>query len=992
MKNSTLVLRNALLSTVGLCLAVPALAAQLQVVSTIDAALQPPAGGGGDSCNPIISPDGRYVLFASRANNLALVSSNTPFLAQVPTRMNVFLRDRTNGTTTLLSVNLSGTGGGNGDSFPTGLSTNGQYALFESDANNLVAGDTNNAMDIFVRDVVNGATLLVSVGTNGGCGNGASHSSVMTPDGRYVAFCSAASDLVPDDTNGIPDIFVRDLQSGVTTLASPGALRFNSGASSDSPVITPDGHYVAFQSWALFRLVYFNLNAYDVYVGDLVGNKTALASTNAHILFPGSSYSYSFNHVISDDGQFVAFESFRSGSTGVVQRCNLQTGFTDNINSNAVVPLAGYNYFRSVDMTSDGRFVAFVASTNTGSGTTTSCVFIWDAQTSTTTLVSADTNNAVPTNSVCDWPTLDASGRYVAFLSTATNLTTNVLAGDLHLYVRDLQAGATTLVDAGTNGAGVAKDFLSAPRLTPDGRFVAFECSDADLVANGNNHASDVFVRDLAVGTTELISVRQPTLPTQTPSGIVLSPALSVSADGRYVAFCAAGNGLLAGGYTNTYRGVFVRDLLNGTNILVSVDTNGLAGADGMSTDPAMSSNGRYVAFTSVADNLVAGDVNNAQDVFVRDLLNGTTTLASVNTSGAHFGSSVASYLLQISSDGRYVLFRNSSLYWRDLQSVTSRTVGGSWSAGSMTPDGRFVAYGSGSANMYVWDFQLNTGVYSLGTPKISTIAISPDGNRIAALASGQVYLVDRAANTNWTLASSGVSFQFSGDSRFLVYCTAAAQVANDTNGLSDIYLYDYQTQSNLLVSQSYAWAGAANGASDSPVLSADGRFIAYRSAASDIVPGDTNGVPDVFLYDRQTGMTLLLSVSALGDVAGNNRSLFPAMSGDGQTVVFQSWASDLVGQDFNQGADVFAWKFYSTTNAAPPFAGQMVAVPTSGQAPTLAWQSAAGKTYAVQFKDELDAPDWQPLVGVVRMVGGHAYATDLAPNPNHRFYRIVAY
>ena len=171
----------------------------------------PPASGGGNSMNPIITPDGRYVLFASTADNLALTSSNTPFSAQSPPKINVFLRDRTNGTTVLVSVNLAGSGGGNGDSIPIELSTNGQYALFESSAGDLVPDDTNNVTDVFVRDLVNGTNMLVSIGADGGCANGVSGESAMTPDGRHVAFASTASNLVPGDANGIQDIFVRDL-------------------------------------------------------------------------------------------------------------------------------------------------------------------------------------------------------------------------------------------------------------------------------------------------------------------------------------------------------------------------------------------------------------------------------------------------------------------------------------------------------------------------------------------------------------------------------------------------------------------------------------------------------------------------------------------------------------------------------------------------------------------------------------------------------------
>jgi Tol biopolymer transport system component len=153
--------------------------------------------GSGDSLAPVISPDGRYVLFASTANNLVAFSTNKPIPAISPAPLNVYLRDRSNAATTLVSVNSSGTAGGNDNSWPVAVSTNGQYVLFESSASDLVSGDTNNATDIFVRDLVNGQTLLVSVNTNRTVGNRVSSGSAMTPDGRYVAFVSSATDLSP---------------------------------------------------------------------------------------------------------------------------------------------------------------------------------------------------------------------------------------------------------------------------------------------------------------------------------------------------------------------------------------------------------------------------------------------------------------------------------------------------------------------------------------------------------------------------------------------------------------------------------------------------------------------------------------------------------------------------------------------------------------------------------------------------------------------------
>ena len=220
----------------------------------------------------MMSADGRFVLFASTANNLLLNSNNMPIPARFPASLNVFLRDRTKQTTALVSVNLSGSAGGNGDSLPVDLSEDGRFALFESSASDLIPGDTNQAADIFVRDLVSDSTVLVSVSVDGGVGNGTSRSPAMTPDGRWVAFVSAANDLVPDDTNGFPDVFVRDLQAGTTALVTAGAQRRppSLGQSSESPQITPDGRYVAFYSTATNLVTGVPVNG-DVYVRDLVG-------------------------------------------------------------------------------------------------------------------------------------------------------------------------------------------------------------------------------------------------------------------------------------------------------------------------------------------------------------------------------------------------------------------------------------------------------------------------------------------------------------------------------------------------------------------------------------------------------------------------------------------------------------------------------------------------------------------------------------------------
>jgi Tol biopolymer transport system component len=997
-----------------------------QLVTVAGSSFAPKLGGSGDSGLAIISKDGGYVLFASTANNLTLTNNNNYVQ---PCRFNVYLHDNLADTTTLVSVNQAGTGGGNGDSFPTGISTNGQFALFESSASDLVANDTNNTTDIFVRDVINGTTTLVSTNPAGGSASGISRGSVLTPDGRYVAFTSAATNLVANDTNGIADVFVSDLQAGTTTLVSVGALTNSNppitgtATSSESPEITPNGRYVAFVS-AATNLVPGVTTSGEIYVRDIVGGNTIWASTNARAIFKstiGGTNVVSCNYSISDDGQYVAYEvvtNFQAALTtaavrGIILRYSTVTGLTDIINTNANVQMFSYELIHNLSMTPDGRFVAYVASSST-----TNSIYCWVAQAGSSTLVSVSTDNATPAGGVSDSPVISANGQFVAFTSTGTNLVSNSLAGSCHVYVRDLQAGVTQLLDADTNGIGVGVDATTVPAMSADGSVVAFDSEN--LLPDNRHLVHDVFTRNVPSAVTTLISAANPALPSQTPDGISGFTSFSASSNGQFVAFYSDADNLVAGD-TNGCRDVFVRDLVAGTNYLVSVSTNGTSG-DYLSTDPAISGDGRYVAFTSSADNLVAGDTNKSQDVFVRDLLAGTTTLVSVSTDGVDPGNS-DSYSPVISADGRYVLFHSKAsnlaagsfgssvenLFFRDLQAgITYPLTTTGVHAAAMTPDGQNVAFIFNGV-LYLWNAQLAALTYTnipspSGPSPFPAVAISANGQK-AAFVSGTtptLYFVDLLANIRTTVLTSAsyqshVGLRLSNDGRFLTYAAAAQNSA-----IQNVYLYDSLLNTNLLVSQNFSGTGPASTNSDTPAISPDGRFVAYRSFANNIVPFDFNNAADLFLYDTSNNATILISVNAAGNGSADDRSLKPVFSADGRTLFFQSWASDIAGNDFNSGSDLFALDLTGlpmttgtgggATNAASGFAAQLI-LPAAGASiavPVLSWPLASGKSYQVQFKTNLTDAVWLSLPGNATFIGDTGWFNDALPSPGQRFYRIV--
>jgi len=1000
-------------------------ASATQLVTVPGAAFAPKLGGSGDSGLSIISKDGHYVLFASTANNLTLTNEANPLL---PCRFNVFLRNSVNGTTTLVSINQSGTGGGNGDSYPTGISTNGQFALFESSASDLVPNDTNNASDIFVRDVINGTTTLVSVSDTGENANGTSRGSVMTPDGRYIAFTSAATNLVADDTNGIADVFVRDLLEGTTTLVSVGA-RTNSippnSAIVPSSEITPDGRYVVYYSTATNLVAGVN-NTGEIYVRDLVAGNTFCASTNARFIFKsvtGSTNIVSCNYCISDDGQYVAFEACTNGGStarGIVLRQSLPTGITDIIHSNATVQFYSYELIHDLSMTPDGRFVAFAANLPTATATN-NAIYLWDAQTGTNTLVSISTDDSTPADGVCDSPMVSSNGQFIAFTSSAGNLATNSLGGYFHVYLRDLQTAVTQLLDVDTNGLGVGVDPTTVPAISEDGSVVAFD--SANLLPDNRHLIHDVFTRSGATNATSVVSAANPLLPSQTPDGSSSFTSYCVSSNGQFVAFYSDADDLVAGD-TNNFRDVFVRDVYAGTNYLVSVNTNGNSSGDGISTDPAISGDGRYVAFSSSADNLVLGDTNGAQDVFVRDMQAGTTALVSVGANGVNSGNS-NSFSPVISANGRYVLFHSTAsnlaagsfgsgvenLFFRDLQTgITYPLTSAGLSAAAMTPDGQSVAFigeavGISGTQLYVWNSQLNALVYTnsatFPASGFVTVAISPNGQKLAFLANSPVNLLaaDLEANTVTALNPSGTfishaGVRFSNDGRFLTYA-----MATNSTAMQNVYLYDFLAKTNLLVSQNYDGSGASTN-SDWPAISPDGRFIAYRSFATNVVQFDSNNGAGLFVYDTANNATILVSVDAAGNASADDRSLNPVFSADSRTLLFESWASNISDNDYNSASDLFALDLSAlplttgsgggSTNAASGLVGELIPASVFNNTPVVSWPLAAGKSYQVQYKTNLTDAVWLNLPGEATFIGDTGYLSDLLPSPGQRFYRIV--
>src|SRR6185369_13712575 len=266
-------------------------------------------------------------------------------------------------------------------------------------------------------------------------------------------------------------------------------------------------------------------------------------------------------------------------------------------------------------------------------------------------------NQAVFNNAL----SISANGRYVAFVSEATNLAANDNNNATDVFVRDRLTGQTILVSVNAAGTGTADQFSRAATITPDGRFVVFISAGSNLVTFDTPQSihEDVYIRDLQLGTTKLVSGNFAGTGRSNGTSGWFDP-LGISDDGRYVVFTSSSTDLTAIPDNNNQQDVFVRDLQTNTTRLVSINKDGTGPGNNVSNVGVITPDGRFVAFTSEARDLIAIDTPFRQ-VFIRDLQTNTTKLVTPNFSGTGASGGgvdpASERNLAISDDGRFVAF-----------------------------------------------------------------------------------------------------------------------------------------------------------------------------------------------------------------------------------------------------------------------------------------------------------------------------------------------
>jgi Tol biopolymer transport system component len=902
---------------------------------------------------PSLSADGRYIVFLSRQTNL--VAGQTDANGS----LDVFLRDLVTGATTLVSRSMSSPAAtGNLGSAQAAISADGRFVAFVSSATDLVPGQTDDGssisdQDLLLYDRVTGAVSLAASTRSLPADFG---DLAISADGRYIAFTSTAGDLVPGQRSNYANVFLHDRVEKATRLVShvstSAATAGNEGSS--KPSISSDGRYIAFTSSAT----------------DLLPGQGDLASA---FLFDRASGALTLigpgqTAFLSADGKYVAVLGWQE--IYLYQRETRQTTplgtrrFRDFFSTNRPI----------ISINADGRYTAFIGTPEASP----TGLYVYDRIARTFTLASRRSGSTENPGGAPDAPVISGDGRFVVFASPDHDLVPGQTDGSgdhrsMDVFLFDRASAATRLVSHAGDAPTLAAHGVShAPAISANGTRVAFASMASDLTGDVKdyNEGLDVFVQDTSTGNTDAVSLHAPETPSLSQDAPSVASALS--ADGRFLAFESDSPHLIPGQEdSNGATDVFLYDRLTRTTILASrLGGSATRTGNGPAILPVITPDGRYVGFASETSDPFPGGTGYDYDLFLFDRITGTVTLVAPSA----IASRPPRLPMHVSPDGRWLAFstqadliapgvrdqnRLDDVFLLDRSTGTTTLVSHSSADPAMpgnrgasfpllSDDGRHVAFLSDSTDLVpgqiddfttpdLFLYDRETGKTALvshaaGSPVTaariygSSFFMSADGRFLTFANPGDtpgtprpsVLLYDRALGTFLTIAPSGLSPRISADGRYVTYVRYL-----DSSIPPQIYLYDRIAKSTVLVSRSSASSTGygTGGYSDTPVISADGRYVAFASSATNLVTGQTS-VPgraglDIFLFDRIVGRTVLASHARSSLTAAAGRSVAPLISASGKQVAFTSAAS-LVAEDLNGLNDAYLFDAGSSSGPTP--------------------------------------------------------------------------
>ncbi|HEX6712093.1 MAG TPA: hypothetical protein VF066_01865 [Thermoleophilaceae bacterium] len=819
----------------------------------------------------------------------------------------------------------------------------GESRMISSDGTKVVFASGADAMDptadddalgaIYVRDIPTNTTTLVSraTGANGAIANGGAGSATISADGKRVAFMSAATNLDPADTDPQFSIYVRDLTTNTTFLASRanGAGGANADDDAYQPSLSTTGRFVAFTSSAT------NLGGtpvnFSIYRRDLTGNTTTLAST----LTDGTTRVSGSAPSISPDGSKVAFVSNDAidtvNDTNTADDIYLGTVGTTTVvlvsRANGAAGAVGNGQSLQPSMTTAGNDkVAFLSlSTNLTAVTDlngSTDAFVRDVGAGTTILVSRATGAGGALSDLgADAVSITGDGTGVAFTSLGTNLGAPADANTNQAYLR---SGTTTTLLSRANGlTGDPGDgFVTSPSADGTGAAISFEASDTNLSTANDDDFNSVYVRRPAAGTTTFVS--RPSGTSDFISGINSTSGLTsgrmVSADGRYVLY-ASQSDLLSGEDDNRFQNVFRFDIVTGTRVLVSRAT-GVTGApaNGQSTAMGISADGNRVLFVgNSATNLDPDTPPSSFVLYLRDIAAATTTIAGRRPGalGAALGDTSAGSL---SGDGHHVAFvTRAAIDGADTNGTAGDVYVRDLDAGAVTlasrADGAGGAVADKSAQTPSLNFNGNRVAWSTSATNLGGFVVGKfQFLYVRDLAAGTTTLVGRTDGPNGSTVNASVP-SISDDGNRVAWGSNELNITGDgADNHQHIYVRDIAAGSTILASRADGAAGAPDnppaGAltfSNAHSLSGDGNRVMFASGNGALVADDTNGKTDVFVRDLAAGSTLAVGrFNGVDGALGPNGSFSGGLSATGHCAAFSARgpgfvANSVPGADFTQ-------------------------------------------------------------------------------------------
>ena len=820
-----------------------------RLVSTSDTGV----AGNAFSAGGTISADGSRVAFISEATNLDA--------ADTEDGRDLYVKDLQTGNVMLASTSDTGNHDTNSVYGPA-ISADGGRVVFSTIAK-LDPADGDSFQDVYVKDLDTGNTILVSTRDNGADGNGGSDVASISGDGNLVAFRSTATNLDAADTDGISDLYVKDLTTGDVRLISTSSSGVKGNDASQHPAISDDGTQVGFVSLARNLDPADTDPIADVYLKDLLtGELTLLSTSDQGVKGNGpSSQNFPGSYArpgVSSDGAVVAFHSeatnldpadTKAGVDVYVKGSTARDG-TPSISIDDVpidegdAGLTGATFSVTLSAASTDSVDVDFATTDGSAATPAD----YAAASGTVSFAPGDTEEPV-TVQVAGDDDPETDETFIVALSNPNGAWIADARGRGTIADDDTPEPAIQLVSTSDYGLVKGNDISIWSAISGDGTRVAFVSRATTLDRADTDPGFDVYVKDLQSGVTTLVSTSDLGVKGNGLSGI---NGVSISHDGTKIAFSSRATNLDPLD-TDPITDVFVKDTVTG-EIEVATTSGTGEKADRGGSDPSLSADGRKLAFLSTANNLHPLSTSTRLDIYHKDLDSGAIEMVSTSESGSPSQS---------------------------LSSGTKNPV--------ISSDGGRVAFASRADDLHAADTDAVFDVFvkDVGTGNLFLASVRQDGVK-GDLAS----------------AGSGSPPSLSADGHRVGFESIATNLdpdnADNSNVLSQIYTKDLDTGDLALVSSSDA-GQRGNGESTDASLSADGTRVAFSSHST----FDTNAQPDVFVKDLRNGDLFLVSISGTGTF-GNDDSTHPTVSADGTMVAFVSNATNLIPADTDAVSDIY--------------------------------------------------------------------------------------